>query len=102
MPTAFNIPLSPQSQTLQVTLGGTLYGLALTWREPYGWFLDISDASQNPLVSGIPLTTGADLLQQFGSLGFPGQLWVVTPGDPDATPGYADLGVNSFLYFLVP
>jgi hypothetical protein len=104
MATAYNIPLSPSPQTFQITLGGIPYVLTVVWRaaDSGGWFLDIADANKNAILQGIPLVTGCDLLAQYGYLGFPGQLWVITPGDPTAVPGYTDLGVSSNLYFVTP
>lgn len=65
-----------------------------------GWVLDIADSANNPLVQGIPLVTGCDLLQQFGHLGIGGALWVLTDGDPMAVPTYHNLGSLSHLYFV--
>lgn len=100
--TTYEIPLSAQSQTLQVNLGGAFYRLALTWRDTAGgWFLDISDAGGNPLIGGMPLVTGANLLEQFAHIGIPGQLWVQSDGNaPDALPAYENLGADSHLYWV--
>ncbi|WFC66425.1 hypothetical protein EUC41_08915 [Achromobacter denitrificans] len=98
--TAYEIPLSADSQRFTITLSGVIYNLALTWRSGTGWVLDIADASSVPLVSGIPLVTGTDLLGQFRHLGIGGRLVVLVEGDIAAVPDYSDLGTEGKLYFL--
>lgn len=103
MTTAVEIPLSPQAQTLQVALGGITYTFTLVWCDPnQAWTLDIGDAQGNPIVRGIALITGADLLQQYAylAIGGGGQLIVQTDTDPDAVPTFANLGVTSHLYWV--
>ncbi len=103
MATAYEIPLSAQAQTFAIALGGVNYTLTLQWRAADGmggWVLDIADASNNPLVSGIPLVTGCDLLAQFAYVGFGGGPWVLTDGAALAVPAYANLGSLSHLYFV--
>jgi hypothetical protein len=99
----FEIPLSGQSQTFNIVLASVTYQLTLTWRNAgsCGWILDIADSSGNPLIQGIPLVTGADLLAQYRYLGFTGSLVVKTDADPDAVPTYDNLGSTSHLYFVV-
>src|ERR1700677_3277206 len=64
--TTFNeIPLTPINQTFPISLSGVTYTLTFQWRTPVGtWVMDIGDVNGNPLVSGIALVTGADLLAQ--------------------------------------
>lgn len=100
MSTVLEIPLSAQSQTFQITLSGKAYRLAVTWRDPYGWFLDITRVDGAALVSGVPLVTGADLLAQYAYLGIPGKLVVVSDGDPYAVPTFGNLGTGSHLYYV--
>jgi hypothetical protein len=103
MPQSFEIPLTPQAQVFSIALGGIPYQFTLMWRdaEMGGWFIDIADQNANPVVSGIPLVTGTDLLAQYAYLGFPGTLTVVTAGDPTAIPTYENLGTTSKLIFTV-
>ncbi|MDR3488822.1 MAG: hypothetical protein P4M05_28455 [Bradyrhizobium sp.] len=99
--TIYEIPLSPNPQTMSITLAGVVYQLRFHYanvREG-GWLLDISDNLGNPLVCGIPLVTGVDLLAQYAYLGIGGVLFVKSDGDPDAVPTFDDLGVTSHLYF---
>ncbi|WP_186027143.1 phage baseplate plug family protein [Burkholderia gladioli] len=101
MTTILEIPLSSDGQTFTITLGGIDYTMTVQWRNAIAmWLLDIADASGNPLVSGLPLVTGANLLEQFGYLGFQGGLWVQGADDPDDLPTYSDLGAGSALYWV--
>lgn len=65
-----------------------------------GWVLDITDEAGAPLLSGLPLAAGADLLAPYPHLSFGGALLVYTDGTPDAAPTYAGLGGNSRLFFV--
>ncbi len=102
--TIYEVPLSPQSQVFSIALNGVTYNLTLMWRTapaPGNWVLDIADSANNPLIQGIPLVTGCDLLGQYEYLGIGGGLWVSTDGDPSAIPTYSNLGTLSHLYFVV-
>ena len=95
MTTVYNIPLDPNAQLFDVVLGGVDYNMRLTWNSIMSlWQLDISDTNGNPLVLGIPLVDGCDLLQQYAYLGLGGALLV------DQIPTYASLGVAGKLYFV--
>src|SRR4051812_36318549 len=104
----FEIPLTPVPQRFSIPLGLVTYVLGFRWRDTGGWkqgvgtwVLDIDDTRDNPLVYGIPLVTGADLLAQYEYLGFDVLLWVVTEGS-DAPPTFGGLGIDSHLYYGVP
>ena len=102
MSTPFLIPLQPTNQTLQITLAGVLYTLTVRWNDQnQAWTLDIADANQNPIVSGIAVVTGQDLLAPYGYLNFGGQLIAQTTNDTDAVPTLANLGSAGNLYFVV-
>lgn len=99
--TPYEIPLIAAGQTFAVTLAGTDYNMKVRWNAASScWILDISDATENPLVSGIPMVTGADLLEQYAYLGIGGQLFVQTDNDTDAVPTYANLGTTGHLFFV--
>jgi len=102
MQTIYQIPLQPTPQTFKATLVGVIYQLTLTYQNTNegGWCLDIADSNGNPLVQGIPLVTGCNLLGQYEYLGIGGGLWVQTTNDPDAVPTFENLGVGSMLYFV--
>ena len=62
--------------------------------------MDIADGGGNALVGGIPLITGADLLEQYRYLGFRGGLFVQGAANPDELPTFEDLGYGSHLYWV--
>ncbi|GAQ30205.1 hypothetical protein SAMD00023378_3888 [Ralstonia sp. NT80] len=102
MASTFEIPLTSVPQDFTITLVGVVYKFALTWRDLAGsWFLDITDASGNPLLSGIPLVTGVNLLAQYAYMAFGFELWVQTDA-ADAPPTFTNLGTESHLYCVVP
>lgn len=99
----FEVPLSVgRPQRLNVRLGQVEYQLTLRYLnvEQGGWLLDIADAIGNPMVLGIPLVTGANLLEQYEHLGFGGRLWVQTLSDPDAVPTFENLGDDGVLWWV--
>lgn len=99
MSTAFEINLVAGAQSLSVPLSGGVYRLRLRWSgfATPSWLLDISTEAGDPLVSGLPMVTGSDLLAQHAHLNIGGGLYVVSDVDP---PTYASLGVSTKLYFL--
>jgi hypothetical protein len=101
--TAYEIPLQPTPQLLSVTLAGVVYQLTVRWNSFAGtWVLDIAGQSGSPpLVQGIPMLTGQDLLAQYAYLQIGGKLVVQTDQTPYALPTKTDLGTLSHLYFLV-
>jgi len=108
MSTAYEVPLSPMPQKFSISLAGVTYNLKLSWNDIlYGgglknpcWLLDIRDTTDNPILTGIPLVTGADLLAQYGYLSFGGQLIVQSDNDPNLVPSFDTLGKTGHLYFV--
>lgn len=96
------IPLSAANQTFTVQLGLIEYRLRLIYRDAdeAGWVMDISDAEDTPIVAGIPLITGANLLAQYGYLEIGGALYMATDADPDAVPTFENLGGAAKLYWV--
>jgi len=92
----------PQGQQFTITLSGVTYTLTLQYRNisAGGWVLDIGDSNNNPIIQGIPLVTGANLLAQYAYLGFTGALWVQTQDDPDAVPTFENLGIDGQVYYV--
>lgn len=98
---AFEIPLSAQPQTFQISLAGVTYGMTVTWCDPgQNWTIALYDANGNLRVAPLPLVTGADLLAQYGYLGIGGQLIAQTDNNPAAPPTFANLGTTGHLYFV--
>lgn len=99
----YEIPLVANPQTFTISLAGINYKLLVQWNHAaQSWTLDISDSNGNAIISGIPLITGADLLEQYEYLNFGGQLICETDGDATAIPTFTNLGTTSHLYFVVP
>jgi hypothetical protein len=98
--TVYEVPLSPTPQTFGISLGGINYQMTIYWVVGCGWVLNIADQSNAPIVNGIPLVTGADLLAQYAYLGFTGSLVVQTDHAADATPTFDNLGVTSHLFYV--
>lgn len=99
MTTAYEVPLSAQPQKLSIAIAGTTYQLKVQWNVVNAsWIIDIADASGNPILSGIPMVTGADLLEQFGYLNFGFKMFAQTDNDPDIVPTFIGLGTTGHLY----
>ncbi|MDW3684910.1 hypothetical protein RA280_24780 [Cupriavidus sp. CV2] len=98
----FEIPSSATPQRFRITLSGVEYQMTIQYRKAggAGWVLDIADANDTPLVGGIPLVTGVNLLGQYAYLGFGGRLWVQGAGDPDDVPTFDDLGTGSHVFWV--
>lgn len=100
--TAYMIPLQATNQQLQITLAGVLYTLTVRWNDiTQAWQLDIGDSNNNPIVTGIPIITGTDLLAPFAYLNFGGQLIAQTTNDTDAVPTFTNLGTTGNLFFVI-
>lgn len=103
MSAVFEIPLQVGTpQTFSIALGGITYQLTFLYRNDFsgGWTVDIADSSGNPILQGVPLVTGADLLAQYKHLGFTGALVVQTVSNPDAVPTFDNLGSDGQLYWI--
>lgn len=101
MTTTYEIPLAAQPQTLSATFpNGQTYQLRLIYQFNADdcWILDISDNLGNPLLQGVPLVTGADMLAQYAYLGFGCKMFCATDGAPDTPPKWWNLGQTAHLY----
>lgn len=103
--TIFEIPTKsiPQQFSVQFPNGNT-YTLRLIYQfnTDQCWLLDISDVNDNPLVCGIPLITGADLLAQYAYLGFGCSMFATTDGAPGTPPNFYNLGSAGHLRISTP
>lgn len=101
--TIFILPLLNIPQTFEIALAGINYILTCYWNDAQdaGWVIDFANADTNEsIVAGVPLITGADCLEGLEYLGINGQLVVYTDGDELAVPTLDNLGVESNVYFL--
>ena len=100
---AFEIPLVSVPQKFAITLAGVSYTMVLRWNEPgQFWGLDIKDQNDNGILTGVPLITGANLLDGYAYLNFNGELWVTTDYNTGAPPTSSNLGAQSHLFFVTP
>lgn len=100
---AYEVPFEPNPQSFAITMGGVPYKLSTIWNtSSLSWTLDIADANGTPIVRGIPIVTGCDLLGQFGYLGFKGKLFVQNMAAPSVDAAYSELGSNVQVFFVVP
>lgn len=99
--TYFRIPLSPAPRNVRVRLLGVFYRFVTRYRNAPegGWTLDILDDNEQPLVRGLALVIGNDLLEQLQELRIGGGLWLVSALPDEAAPGYRNLGREALLYF---
>lgn len=95
--TFYEIPLAKEAQTFFTSLNGTKYKFKLIWRDPIGWFLDIAKTDDTPLINGIAVVTGVNLLKQYQHL-IKGELWVYTNGLEN--PDYKSVGTTLKLYWV--
>lgn len=95
------IPTKPSPQQFTIALAGTRYQLRLLWRDG-GWVLDILSDAGEPILCGVAVVTGVDLLEPYPDLGLGGALYAGTMGDIDAPPTFENLGSNGKLFFGVP
>lgn len=95
------IPLRPIDQTFRVSLSGRTYVFRLMWNSALrAWVLDIADANSAPILSGVPLITGTDLLAPVPYLEFGGELYVQSDGNATAVPDRLTLGTEGHLYYV--
>jgi hypothetical protein len=100
---AYVIPLINQNQEFDISLAGVSYHLIVKWNSfSNAWILYIEDSQQNPIVGGIPMVTGCDLLEQYGYLEIGGAMVVQSTNNPDLVPNYSSLGETGFLFFITP
>ena len=90
----------PQSFTTQ--LGSAVYQFDLRWNDRSNvWTMDISDpVSGNPIVSGLAVVLGADLLKPY-ALGI-GTLIVVDETSTNTEAALDSLGSSVNLYWVSP
>jgi len=92
----YEIPLNPGNQKFNVRLNKKLYKFQLIFRAGQ-WFLDILDTAENPLIAGLPLVMGDNLLIQHQHM-IPGSLFVLNKHEAE-TQSFSDIGSNIKLYW---
>lgn len=103
MSNIFLVPTTPKPQQFFISLNGVTYQFLLKWNTVADcWVLDINDANAAAIAQGLPLITGADLLEQLGYLGITGNLIVQTTNNADEVPTFNSLGDTGNLYYNSP
>ena len=103
MTTTSEIPLISSPQTLGISLLGVVYNLQLVWNViSQAWIIDIADTNNTPILQGVPLVTGVNLLEQYSYLGIGGALYVQSDGVSTDQPTVTNLGTQSHLLFVTP
>ena len=102
MTTILEVPTNPRSETFLITLAGVQYKITLRWVNTIetGWLMDVAKGDGTPLVNGIAVVSGIDLLGQYPQYNFGGKLGVFVSGDPTGVPTYETLGNEGKLYFI--
>jgi len=100
--TRYEIKLTSIDQSFLCTLGGVSYRMTLRWNSALvgEWILGIHDANDKPIVDGIALVAGINLLGEFDYLyigGTGGYLYCGTDGQWTVDPTQTNLGVTSHL-----
>lgn len=92
-----------------MTLQGVTYTLWFNWNHvTQNWTVDFYDETgAGEVLLGVPLVTGADLLEQYGylPLGAFAILTAITIGpgvSPDTVPSFTNLGSDGHLYVTTP
>lgn len=95
----YEIPLNSGNQKFNIQLNGVLYKLKFIFRLD-GWYLDLLDTAENPLISGLSMSAGIDLLEQHQHI-IKGSLYV-SNNNIGETQSFNDLGLKIKLYWEDP
>lgn len=91
------IPLTPDNQQFRIDIAGETLLIRTLWRDGAGWIMDLIDDYGQPLILGIPLVSGVNLLAQYPHLGINAQLVVTSDKGVADSPGIDNLGVSTHL-----
>lgn len=95
------MPFNSSPQRFSIFLNGTEYVVSNRWNAmSVSWIMDISDVNDVPILTGVPLVCGADLLSQYAYLAIGGAMVAQTNNAPNQPPAVDNLGVTSQLYYL--
>ena len=100
----FKLPLSSESPKFRFNteLDGGNFIFSFRFNERVDrWVMSISDATETPLVMGIPILLGTVFYDQFKNPGLPkGRLFAINPESPNVEAGRDDLGKSVFIYYM--
>jgi hypothetical protein len=88
-------------QSFSVILDGSLYQVRLRYNGRAGcWALSLFNAAGAPLIAGMAVRLGVDLLAQFSDNAFPpGRLFIINWADEYAKPGRKNFGSDVSLIY---
>lgn len=92
------IPLKKNNQEMNILLSGTVYHLIIKHNEYCGWVLDVMSQAKTPILTGIPIVYGVDILEQYQYIGINGVL-VFYCDDPESEKEQSELGRKNRIYF---
>lgn len=103
----YEIPLAAENQKFHITLSGIDYTFSLRWNfRASQWILNIGDTAELPIINGIPLVAGVNLLSGYKAheIGGVGSNLFIRSFLKQAhlgqeQPLYNDLGSNTRLYY---
>ncbi len=97
------IPLAPYPQKMTIELSGVVYSLTFKWNEPMQcWVVDFATPAGVTVLTGIPIVTGVDLVEQFEYLQLGGGVQAVSDTVATDVPTFENLGVSSHVYWTAP
>lgn len=97
----FKMPLRNVPQRFGIHLLEQDYFMETSWNDMgQNWEISLFNESKEPVITDIPLVSGADLLRQHKHL-LPAIMVCYTQGDSNAVPTFENLGKDSNLYFVV-
>lgn len=101
MTTAYVMPFNSSPRRFSVFLNGTEYVVSNRWNAmSNSWIMDILSVNGVPILTGVPMVCGADLLSQYEYLGIGGAMIAQTDNAPSQPPAVDNLGSTSQLYYL--
>lgn len=99
----YEIPLTPDPQTLTIQLGSVNYKLELQWGYSNNtWLMHLSTDTGIRLLSSIPLVAGTNLLEPYAYMNLGGSLYAQTEGELYVAPTYENLGTLGRVFFVTP
>ena len=100
---AYEVPVSPKPESFSLELANVGFKFTTAWCPPLScWVISITLPDDTPVVMGIPVVTGVDLLAPYAYLGFGGGLIAQPLGDVDTPPTFENFGVSGLLFFVTP
>lgn len=85
----------------RISLDGVFFTLAFRFNFRMNrWFMDVKDGENVPLINGVPLLQGTDLIERFKAVTLPaGHFLMLNLEDETIEAGADDLGANSLLLY---